>query len=42
MVNDIDFKGPPGTFAHRNLEMPLHVYVRERLTERWTDAETET
>ena len=42
MVNDTDFKGPPDTAAHRNLELPLYVYVRERQTDRWTDRHSET
>lgn len=39
VVNDIDFKGPPGTVTHRNLELPLYAYVRGRQTDGQTDAE---
>ena len=42
MVYDRDFKGPPGRVAHRNLELPLYMYVTERQTDRWTDRHRET
>ena len=39
VVYDRDFKGPHGTVAHRNLELPLYMYVRERQTDGQTDTE---